>query len=318
MKRLSLLVGLIIVIAAAPDYEVQAQRKVNGFNPNSVLPIHTNDIMYEKRVWRRMDLEEKQNLPFFAFNNEITKIIIDAVKAGLIPVYKNDSLLSRYTKEEFLENLKIPDYGGGGLTKEEKEMGFSDEGDGWGGGDDDGGDDSWGDDGWGGDDGSGGEGDGGAGDGEEGGGKGADSGADVEYFFPTAVSVIEIMEDMIFDRKRSRLFWDIQSLKLILPAKNFETGLQRDVGVFKYIDLERLFRSMPEVAIWFNPQNQAEHRNLAEAFALRLFNARIVKVANPKNDYLVDIYNQFPKAGIIASQKAEQDLMELEHNLWEF
>jgi hypothetical protein len=309
MKRLSLLVGFFALIFLLPENETQAQRRVNGFNPNSVLPIHTNDIMYEKRVWRRMDLEEKQNLPFFAYNNEITKIIIEAVIAGQLPVYKNDSLKTRITKEEFLENLKIPDYGGGGLTDEEKEMGFSDD-DGWG---DSGGGDGWGDDGgdggWGGD---------AAGGDESDGDGGGDAGATDEYFFPNAVSVIEIMEDMIFDRKRSRLYWDIQSLKLILPPENFETGLQRDVGVFRYIDLEKLFRSMPETAIWFNPQNSAEHRNLAEAFELRLFNARIVKVANPRDDYLVDIYNQFPKAGIIASQKAEQDLMELEHNLWEF
>ena len=184
-------------------------------------------------------------------------------------------------------------------------MGFSDEADsGW--GDDSGG--GWGDDG----------GDGGDGFGDaEGDAEAVDESAD-ELFFPNQVSVIEIMEDMIFDRKRSRLFWDIQSLKLVLPPERFETGLQRDVGVFKFVDLEKLFRSMPQTAIWFNPQNSAEHRNLAEAFALRLFNARIVKVANPRDDYLVDIYNQFPKAGIIASQKAEQDLMELEHNLWEF
>ena len=124
MKRLSLIIGLIVIIAAAPDYEAQAQRRVNGYNPNSVLPIHTNDIMYEKRVWRRMDLTEKQNLPFFAYNNEITKIIIQAVKAGLLPVYSNDSLTTRMTKEEFLEKLKIPDYGGGGLTEEEKTNGI--------------------------------------------------------------------------------------------------------------------------------------------------------------------------------------------------
>ena len=309
MKRLSFIVGLILLFVAAPGYEVQAQEKVNGYNPNSVRPIHANDIMYEKRVWRRMDLTEKQNLPFFAYNNEITKIIIEAVKAGLLPVYANDSLKTRLTKEEFLEKMKIPDYGGGGLTEEEKQMGFSEEDDaGWGddsGWGDDGGGDSWGDD-------------GGGDSGDGGGDGGGDSGDSDEYFYPKDVSVLEVVEDMIFDRKRSTLVWDIQAIKLVLPPERFETGLQRDVGVFKYKDLEKLFRSMPETAIWFNPQNNAEHRNLAEAFELRLFSARIVKISNPKDDYLADIYNQFPKAGIIASQKAEQDLMEIEHNLWEF
>lgn len=306
MKRLSFIVGLILLFVAAPDYKAVAQGKVNGYNPNSVNPIHANDIMYEKRVWRRMDLTEKQNLPFFAYNNEITKIIIEAVKAGLLPVYLNDSLKTRMTKEEFLEQMKIPDYGGGGLTEEEKQMGFSDEDDsGWG---DDAG---WGDDG-------GGGGDSWDGDGGGDSGSGGDAEESADYYLPKDVSVLEITEDMIFDRKRSTLVWDIQAIKLVLPPERFETGLQRDVGVFKYKDLEKLFRSMPQTAIWFNPQNNAEHRNLAEAFELRLFSARIVKISNPKDDYLADVYNQFPKAGIIASQKAEQDLMEIEHNLWEF
>ena len=295
MKKLSLLlVSAFALLLFFAGTDVMAQR-VNGYNPNSVLPIHTEDIMFEKRVWRRVDLKEKQNLPFFAFNNEITKILIQAVKAGLLPVYVNDdSLRTRMTKEEFLENLKIPDFGGGGLTDEEKAMGFED----------DAGDD-WGDDaGWGGD--------------EAGGGEEEVVEEEANEFFPNQVSVMEVMEDMIFDRKRSRQYWDIQSLKLILPASNFETGLQREVGTFRFLDCDRLFKSLPESAIWFNPQNSAEHRNLADAFTLRLFSGRIVKVANPRDEFLADIYNKSPRAGIIASQKTEQDLMEMEHNLWEF
>lgn len=282
-----------------------AQERELEVNPLSVYPILNHDIMFKKRVWRRMDLKEKQNRPFFAFNNEITKIIIEAVQAGILHPYLNDSLKTRMSKEQFLENLKMPDLGGG-LTEEEKALGFGED-DGW----DTGSDDGWGDpvdntatdDGW--------------------GGETADASTGAgssDYFFPNEVSVMRIQEDVIFDKRRSRLYYDIQSLTLIIPAETFAstTGLQKEVGTFRYIDLVALFRSMPEEAIWFNRQNSAEHKNLADAFTLRLFSARITKIANPENDEIVDIYNRNPRDGIMASQHLEHKLMEMEHNLWDY
>lgn len=300
MKQLSYVLVLVFLAALGSSSPAQAQETANYVNHNSTAGIPDYDIMYKKKLWRRMDLKEKQNRSFFAYNNEITKIIIEAVEAGVLFPYKNDSLKTRMSKEEFLENLKMPAYGGDELTEEEKAMGFTE-------------DDGWGDDGW------GDEGDTGWGDEEGGTDEEATEVASADYFFPNDISVLEIVEDWIFDKRRSRLFYDIQSIKLILPAEKFpETGLQREVATFKYKDLEDLFRSMPEEALWFNPQNSAEHKNLADAFLLRLFSARLIKVANPEDSYISDIYNSSPKEGLIASQKIEQELLELEHELWEY
>ncbi|MDN5204024.1 gliding motility protein GldN [Fulvivirgaceae bacterium BMA10] len=292
MKKIRCAIGLVLFSMIFSTLSV-AQEKELSVNPNSVYPILNHDIMFKKRVWRRMDLKEKKNRPFFAFNNEITKIVIEAVQSGILHPYMNDSLKTRMSKEEFLERLKVPDLGGE-LTDEEKALGFGeDEEDDWG-------DDDWGD-------------------------EGADASASSDeggsdYFFPQDVSVLEISEDVIFDKKRSRLYYDIQSITLILPAENFAstTGLRKEVGTFKYIDLVALFRSMPQEAIWFNPQNSHEHKNLADAFTLRLFDARITKIANPENLEIVDIYSKSPKEAIMASQRLEHQLMEMEHNLWDF
>jgi gliding motility associated protien GldN len=302
MKQLSYVFALVILATVGAASPAEAQETPNYVNHNSTSGIPDYDIMYKKRLWRRMDLMEKQNRSFFAFNNEITKLIIEAVNAGVLFPYKNDSLLTRMSKEEFLENLKMPEYGGDVLTEEEKALGFTED-DAWGAGD------GWGDDaGWGDEPANSNAGDATA---------TAASGAD--YFFPSDVSVLEIMEDWVFDKRRSRLFYDIQSITLILPAEKFpETVLQRQVATFKYKDLEELFRSMPEEALWFNPQNSAEHKNLADAFLLRLFSARLIKVANPEDSYIADIYNANPKEGLIASQRIEQELLELEHELWEY
>jgi len=302
MKQFSYVLALVFLATVGATSPAAAQETPNYVNHNSTAGIPDYDIMYKKRLWRRMDLKEKQNRSFFAFNNEITKIIIEAVHAGVLFPYKNDSLLTRMSKEEFLENMKMPAYGGDQLTEEEKAMGFTE-------------DDAWGDDGWGDDSGWGDE------------SASSDAPADdassatasADYFFPSDVSVLQIMEDWVFDKRRSRLFYDIQSITLILPADKFpETGLRREVATFKYKDLEELFRSMPEEALWFNPQNSAEHKNLADAFLLRLFSARLIKVANPEDSYIADIYNTTPKEGLIASQRIEQELLELEHELWEY
>ncbi len=285
---------LMIALMAVGTFSYAQERELN-VNPNSVYPILNHDVMFKKRVWRRMDLREKQNRPFFAFNNEITKIIIEAVQAGILHPYLNDSLRTRMSKEQFLENLKMPDLGGG-LTEEEKALGFGED-DGWG-DEEDGGGDDWGEE-------------------EE---TDTEATASADYFFPNEVSILEIMEDWIFDKRRSRQYFDIQAVTLIIPAATFAstTGLQKPIGTFKYIDLVALFRSMPEEAIWFNPQNSAEHKNLADAFTLRLFTARMTKIANPENQEIVDIYNRSPRDGIMASQQLEHKLMEMEHNLWDY
>ena len=302
MKNICYAVILGGLLSLTDISSVQAQEVSNlEYNQNSVHPIRESDIHIRKRIWRRIDLNEKQNRPFFSFNNEISKILVEAVKAGVLTPYKNDSLTTRMSREQFLENLKDPALSAGGLTEEEKAMGFGQETEAVSGWDTGGG---WGDE---------------PADATETEGQastGAASGMD--EFLPRQINVLELMEDMIFDKKRSRLYWDIQSVALVIPASRFETGLQRRVATFKYKDLVELFKSMPGEAIWFNPQNSAAHLNLADAFSLRLFNGRIIKVANPDDAMLVDIYSKSPKEGLMASQWIEMELMELEHELWEY
>jgi len=257
-----------------------AQEEKALYNENSVYPIPYVNQMYKRTVWRRMDLKEKQNRPFFSTANEITRIIINAVEDGLIYPYVDDSLNKRMSKEQFFENLKLP-------TDEEDDFG-ADAGFG-----DDGG---WGDSGW--------------GDEEE-------TGPSIQYYDATQLNILRIQEDMIFDHVRSRLYWDIQSFELIIPATEVATGIEKTVGVFAYKDLEKLFRSMPDRAIWYNRQNTAHHRNMADAFLLRLFNARVVKVSNPRDDWIQDI-SPDQRSALIKSQQEEQRLIEYEHNLWEY
>ena len=281
MKK-AFIYSLVIALVAIFTVESFAQEERLTYNENSVYPIPYSNQMYKRTVWRRMDLKEKQNRPFFSTSNEITRIIIQAVNDGLIYAYVDDSLNKRMSKEQFLENLKIP-------TDEEDDFGadagFGEDSGGWG-------DSGWGD--------------------EE-----ANAGPSIQYYDATQLNIMRIKEDMIFDKIRSRLYWDIQSLEMIIPATEVATGIEKTVGVFKYKDLEQLFRSMPDRAIWYNRQNTAHHRNMADAFLLRLFNARVVKVSNPRDDWIQDI-SPDQRSALYKSQQEEYKLIEYEHNLWEF
>jgi hypothetical protein len=271
----------------------------NGYNFNSVRPIRKADIMFKKTIWFRLDLKEKQNSPFASKNNELTKVIIDAVKAGVLRPFKNDSLTTRMALQEFLENLKIP--------------GQEDAGDdmfGGGGGDDWGGGGGWGDDG------GGGGGWGGDGGGAEGGGKKAE--AIVNELFPKEIYQLDIKEDMIFDRKRSRIYHDIQSITLIFPAERNPAGYEKQIATFSYKELvDNVFTDNPN-AVWYNNMNPGEHRNFADAFDLRLFAKRIWKFSNSKDESIEDKFGGNPDLALFKSLEYEHKLLDQEAELWSY
>ena len=277
-------------------------------NPNSAHPIYEADIQYRAQIWRRMDLNEKINQPFFAENNQISKFLIDGVKSGNLTAYVDDSLKTKLTVEQFVDRLKIKGkLENGGLSAEEIAAGFGVDGmpatsDPVNGGEDDG----WGtkkkdaskaekpvvDD--------------------------FDKGpivAGVDYYIPKQLSIIEIKEDAIIDRKRSRLYFDIQALTLKIPASSSDAGLEEVVASFRFKDVYKYFKDNPN-CIWFNSTNEMQHRNMADAFDLRFFSARIIKKGNAANK---DIFDQFGdgKEALKKSQKLEQQLQDKEAEMWE-
>ncbi|WP_109833006.1 type IX secretion system ring subunit PorN/GldN [Reichenbachiella versicolor] len=286
MKKFCYVLSLLTILSVAAF----AQEKAQGYNPDSVYPVHESYKMFKREVWRRIDLNEKQNAPFFSRNGEISTIIINAVKSGLLFPYTNDSVNTRMSKETFLENLKLEE-DGGGLTEEELAMGFGAEEE------DDffGGDDSFG-----------------------GGGESAEEVTVSNEFASRDFSILELKEEVFFDRMRSRMYFDILAVTILLPADKNPAMFEKPLASFKYKDLVTLFRSMPDEAIWYNVQNSAAHKNMADAFNLRLFSSMLTKYSNPGDDRIVDIFDKSRKDGLIASKKLEYDMIDFENELWEF
>lgn len=130
---------------------------------------------------------------------------------------------------------------------------------------------------------------------------------------------LEIKENILFDKQRSKMYYDLQTITVFIPADHpmNTKGIQIPVATFSYKEVaEKLFKDNPK-AIWYNVQNDRENKNLADAFDLRLFSSYIIKVSNAKDMYLTDMYPD-QKTGMMASSWATATLMEYEHHLWEY
>jgi Gliding motility associated protein GldN len=228
MKRVA---TLLLVFSLICSFASLAQEKPIAPNQNSVRPIDEADVHYRARLWRRMDLNEKINQPFFSVNSEISKFLLEWVKAGVLTPYTNDSLQVKLSPAAFVENLKMEETTDDGeLSEAERAAGFGAEvakdtkktdaktegaDDGWGGA-------------------------------KATATPGAPAKDDfdakpvvstVAYYFPKELSILEIKEDAVIDRKRSRLYFDIQALTLIIPASKTKAGFDKPVASFRYKDL---------------------------------------------------------------------------------
>ena len=287
MKINKIFVLFVLLSFSSIDRNYAQGEVSNGYNPLSLRQVHESYLMWKKTLWRRVDLKEKQNKPFFAINREISKIIFEAVQRGVLIPYNSDSVTDNnvMAREDFLINVQQEDLDGG-----DDEFGGGFEDDPFAAAD-----------------------------------PFADELEEEEPAGPQLIpnrefSIFEIREDLYFDRVHSRIYFDIQAITMYLPGDSFFnlTGIEKPIASFRFIDLYNLFKSMPKEAIWFNENNIAQHKNLADAFLLRLFKGIIVKIANADDIRVSELFSKSRKDGIMASFKVEQDLIEWEANLWEY
>ncbi len=139
---------------------------------------------------------------------------------------------------------------------------------------------------------------------------------------------LELIEDVIFDKRRSRLYYDILAFGIVLQDEN---SLERLSYRF-YISYKELLKEISRLAhskdlnerqrvLWQNRYNPSENKTFAEAFKLRLFHGVIRKVENPDDLDIQHIYANNGRSyaeSVFARWEQEMILMEKEHNLWEF
>jgi gliding motility associated protien GldN len=74
-------------------------------------PIRERDLVWEKRVWRIIDVREKMNLPFACPEAPFFKLLADAAVSGELPVYstEDDKFTKRLRPEAVREMLSKTD-----------------------------------------------------------------------------------------------------------------------------------------------------------------------------------------------------------------
>ncbi len=247
--------------------------------------VYDSYVMFRKTVTRRMNLEEKQNRPFYSKNGEISKLIINAVKDGLLTAYESDSCISPMTDERFIESIsveqQVQDFGFGGFG------GFGD-----------------------------------TQQAENTSPKTSLLEIPGEVFSVLYIREDVVFDR---NRSRMYFYIRSVTIALPATAgSEFNPGgFEKPVAHFKYEDLMKLFRGpLAKDAIWYNTRNIAAHINFSDAFELRLFNAPITKVSNAEDldirQQYGDLIAQDPKNALIIQQKYEYDLMEYESMLWEY
>lgn len=254
---------ILIVAGALMSSLVYAQ---DGYNPLSVRPVHTSDVMYQKTITRALDLREKQNEPLFARNREMTALIIGGVSNGLVKAYVNDSLNQELSLTDFYKKIQSPalaalptdtvdlflEYGENWrgivqILQNEKYM--------------------------------------------------------ARDFYQIEIKENVLFDKQksqwVYDIQTITMFIPADH-----PLNT--KGIQIAVASFSYKELAKnLFKDNPK-AIWYNVENDRENKNLADAFTLRLFSSYIIKVSNTQDQYLSDIYSDEQKGRMASNWYAEK------------
>ncbi|MEM6641738.1 MAG: gliding motility protein GldN [Bacteroidota bacterium] len=281
---------LVYVLLFCLGFQLKAQEELA---PLVKPEVDETQIMFQRTLWRRMDLEEKQNRPFFSRNGEVSRLLVEAVDEGLLTPYRSDSCINFMPDIIFVSNISVErednPFVGGGFTSGGFDS-FDDS-------EDDQAEDQ------------------------------SNDGPKLEEIPSELFSVLYIREDVIFDRNRSRMYNYIRSLSLALPRDAGSlynpAGFEKKVAHFKYDEVVDLFRGpYADRARYYNRQNPGKHMNMSDAFELRLFRAPIIKISNPEDLDIRELYSEElannPLKPIVVQQQYEYDLMEYESELWEY
>ncbi len=112
---------------------------------------------------------------------------------------------------------------------------------------------------------------------------------------------IDIIEDRIFDKNKSDMYYDIQYI-CIYPLKGSNVDQRRGLCFLYDDDLKEIL----EQTEWKNRFNDAEYRNMNEMLELRFFHGFVFNMMG------IEIQN------LDEGQLFKDKMIEFEHHLWSF
>jgi hypothetical protein len=137
-----------------------------------------------------------------------------------------------------------------------------------------------------------------------------DSGATERYFLED-LYIVEITEDLVFDKNRSEFRVVPQRITLFVPASVSTKGILEPVASWTYEDCLKIWKNDSR-ARYAPDAFQGPSYSFEQVFILGNYRAEIVKIGNLRDLYFDQMYGD-PYQAMMARQEAENQLLELMH-----
>lgn len=272
---------LILMVTASFGQNVLDGVYVKENNPaRRVIPypyLREADVMWSKKVWRHIDLNEKMNSPLRYPKANETKdrknfisMVMDAVKEGSLTAYRTDDDEFTYpmTGNEF---EKVGGADSMHVTVTDPEPPYMEH----------------------------------------------DS-VVFRPFNPDDVVMLRLKEEWFFDKQRSVMDVRIIGICPLTLARDqegnlVEGGQKKPLFWIYYPEARRIFVN----AEVFNRFNTSQRLTYEDIFMKRMFNSYIMKEDNVYNRRIED-YRTNPMDALLESERIKQDMINFEHDLWEY
>lgn len=253
------------------------------YDENIVIPwphLREADAIYRRRIWRIIDVREKNNKVMTWPRNGFGDIILKYARAGQLNVYDNpDSMITPLTPEEALKRSSIqlttemidsaqnPDIMDPAFDVTSAVM------------------------------------------------KTVDVNEPIRW---TSVNQYRVMEEWFFDKNHGKIvarIISIEPMKDIMVNGN-AIGGKEPMFTIKYAELrEKLVKEQ-----MFNRYNDAMRLTYDDFFENRYFSSYIIKESNMYDYYIKDMpeYEKDNLAALLEADRIKQELFILEHDLWEY
>jgi gliding motility associated protien GldN len=270
-----------LVLALLLTSSLNAQSTLDSENPpRIIIPypyLRESDVLWSKKVWRHIDLNEKINAPLrYPLTGEIKdrknfiSLVMDAVKEGSLTAYKtdDDEFTWAMTKQEF-EKVGGADtiY----ITVVNPEPPYDP----------------------------------------------IDT-AVFRPFNPDDVVMLRLKEEWFFDKQRSVMDVRIIGICPVALARDqngdlIEGGQKKPLFWIYFPELRSILID-EEV---FNRFNTSQRLTYDDVFMKRMFNSYIMKEDNVYNRRIED-YRTNPLDALLESERIKQEMVNFEHDLWEY
>lgn len=243
--------------------------------------IREDDAAYVQRIWRELDVHEKQNLPFVykaesdAGNQRFMMILLNAIKKGDITAF-DATIDDRFTTPMTFQQIAR------GLVGEPQRISVPDLTN------------------------------------DPDGSKGLMRDTTiVNEFNPDIVERFWIKEDWIFDKESSRMFVRILGIAPLKTVTNNDGSFRAVTPIFwvYYPDLRPMLAKYDV----YNGRNFGARMSWEELFESRMFASRIIKsTINNSNDQFISSYIKDPILALLEGENIKDKIFNYEQDLWSY